>query len=187
MKKKVIRNIKIIIDVVGILAIIFLIYLFVTTYRGNVPNIFGYHFLRVVSSSMEPVISEGDCIISKSTDTDKIKKGDIITFFSEDPAIYNYLNTHRVEGIIDNPDGTREFITKGDANKEQDLYSVREEKILGVYVGDVFLGKAISKGFELLSDRKVYFAVVILPILVCLSISIIDVFKIFFGDEETET
>lgn len=185
MKKKVLRNIKIIMDVVGILAIIFMIYLFVTTYRGNVPNIFGYYFLRVVSSSMEPVISDGDCIISKSTDTDKIKEGDIITFFSEDPAIYNHLNTHRVEDIIENSDGTKEFITKGDANTEQDIYSVGEDRVLGVYVGDIFLGKVISKGFELLSDRKAYFAVIILPILICLSISVIDVFKIFFDEEET--
>ena len=66
---------------------------------------------------------EGECIIVKSVDSEKIKVGDIITFHSEDPNILNYLNTHRVNDIIVSKDGSIDFITTGDANDVLDFYN----------------------------------------------------------------
>ena len=145
LKKNFYKVLKLLFDMAVVLFIIFFAYVFFATYTGRIPNIFGYHFFRVVSSSMEPVIVDGDCIISKDTDIDDIEIGDIITFYSEDPAIYNYLNTHRVVGIINNNDGTKEFVTKGDSNPGEDVYTAKSSKIIGVYQGDIFIGRVLSK------------------------------------------
>ena len=62
---------------------------------------------------MEPSIHEGDYIYIKRTDTDSLKAGDIISFYSQDDSIKGEINTHRISEVLS--DGT--FVTKGDANK----------------------------------------------------------------------
>lgn len=84
-----------------------------------------------MTGSMSPSISEGDYIIIKSGDLNELKKGDIITFYSEDTTIYGKLNTHRIIGVAD--DGS--YITKGDANTEADPVTVKRSRIVGKYAG----------------------------------------------------
>lgn len=186
LKNFVIKTTRLLFDMVVVLFIIFFAYVFFATYTGRIPNIFGYHFFRVVSSSMEPSIVDGDCIISKTTSIDEIEIGDIITFYSEDPAIYNFLNTHRVVGIIENEYGEKEFVTKGDSNAGEDVYTAKSNKIIGVYQGDIFIGEVISKGFEILSNRVVYFIFIMLPIIMCFISSIVDIIYIVMDDEDEE-
>lgn len=186
LKNIVIKTARLLFDMVVVLFIIFFAYVFFATYTGRIPNIFGYHFFRVVSSSMEPDIIDGDCIISKTTPVDEIKVGDIITFYSEDPAIYNFLNTHRVVGIIENEYGEKEFVTKGDSNPGEDVYTAKSNKIIGVYQGDIFIGVIISKGFEILSNRVIYFIFIMLPIIMCFISSIVDIIHIVMDYEEDE-
>lgn len=185
-KNLIIKTIRLLFDFSVVLFIIFFAYIFFATYSGRIPNIFGYHFFRVVSSSMEPSIIDGDCIISKTTPIDEIEVGDIITFYSEDPAIYNFLNTHRVVGIIENEYGEKEFVTKGDSNSGEDVYTAKSNKIVGVYQGDIFIGEIISKGFEILSNRVIYFIFIMLPIIVCFISSVIDIINIVFENEDEE-
>ena len=66
--------------------------------------------LKVVSGSMEPSIHEGDYIYIKKTDTDSLKAGDIISFYSQDDSIKGEINTHRISEVLS--DGT--FVTKGE-------------------------------------------------------------------------
>lgn len=187
MKRTVKKVIRYFFNIVGLVIFIMMIYLFVTIYQGKVPNFFGYHFLRVVSASMEPAIMEGECIIVKSVKSDKIKIGDIITFHSEDPNILNYLNTHRVNDIVTDEDGSIDFITTGDANDVLDFYMVPEENVLGLYKGKFLGGKLITRIFEMLSNRTVYFIVIILPILICIVESIIDIYIDRNPEEEEGT
>ncbi|MGN0375165.1 MAG: signal peptidase I [Butyrivibrio sp.] len=182
MRKKYVKPLKLILDIIGISAVVFIVYLFITVLRGGIPGIFGFRFLRVVSSSMEPVISVDDCIVVKTIKGESVQVGDIITFYSRDPVTYGYPTTHRVEDIINSSDKI-EFITKGDANNERDSYPVLEDNLIGIYRGKLFMGKYISKLFNVLSDKKIYFTVIILPILICFTLSIIDIVKILQKDE----
>lgn len=158
-------------------------YIFITVYRGHVPKVYNYYVLRVVSSSMEPEFSEGDCIISKATDTDDIKVGDVITFYSDDPRILNFLNTHRVIEIEENEEGYKEFRTKGDNNEMPDLVTAKENKVLGVYQSDIIVGKIITKGFDLLSNKIVYFILIVFPILVSFISSVVSMIRLIMDDE----
>lgn len=107
------------------------VYISVCSARGVPAKLFGRSFARVMTGSMSPSISEVDYIIIKSGDLNELKKGDIITFYSEDPTIYGKLNTHRIIGVAE--DGS--YITKGDANTEADPVTVKRSKIVGKYAG----------------------------------------------------
>lgn len=107
------------------------VYISVCSARGVPAKLFGRSFARVMTGSMSPSISEGDYIIIKSGDLNELKKGDIITFYSEDPTIYGKLNTHRIIGVAENGS----YITKGDANTEADPVTVKRSKIVGKYAG----------------------------------------------------
>ena len=133
------------VSIIGFITNIFLIificlfgYIFITIYNGGVPEFFGYSFLRVISTSMEPIINHDDMILVKKVNADDIKTGDVITFKSRDPYLNGFLNTHRVVDIIeDGESGEREFVTKGDANGAEDYYTAWESKIIGRYVKKV--------------------------------------------------
>ena len=162
--KKVISFIRNVAFVVLVLFICFIIY---TMSQGNTISIAGYRVLRVLTSSMEPTIVGNTCIITKNVDVDELEVGDIITFISEDPAIYGYYNTHRINEIVEEG-GVRKFVTKGDNSSEVDPYMVSESNVVGIYVQELPGGRLIGKAFVALSDNKVYFAVIIIPLILCL-------------------
>ena len=88
--------------------------------KGEVPYFFGYAVMNIVSGSMGDTIPEGSYILIEKTDPSEIRKGDIICFYSDDPAIRGYPNTHTViEDPIQGENGL-EFVTKGDANPTKD-------------------------------------------------------------------
>ena len=102
--------------------------------KGEIPYFFGYSVMNVVSGSMEDTIPEGSYILIKQTDPSEIQKGDIICFFSDDPAIKGFPNTHTV---IEEPIHTEqgiEFVTKGDANPVKDSENAKGDKLIGRYV-----------------------------------------------------
>lgn len=103
--------------------------------RGEVPKVFGYSIMNIVSGSMEEQIPQGSYILIKDTDPSDIKINDVICFYSDDPTIKGYPNTHRVvkEPTV-NPDGSIEFVTKGDANPKADDYTAKGDRLIGRYV-----------------------------------------------------
>ena len=137
--------------------------------QGNVPYIFGYRVMQVISDSMRPTISAETCIvIEKVDDISEIKIGDVITFISEDPRIEGYYNTHRVYDIItDAETGETLLQTKGDAHETPDAQLVSFDQVAGRYVGELPFGKYLYRGIIFLTDRVNYFIVVIAPLFVC--------------------
>lgn len=137
--------------------------------QGNVPYIFGYRVMQVISDSMRPTISAETCIvIEKVDDISGIQIGDVITFISEDPRIEGYYNTHRVYDIItDAETGETLLQTKGDAHETPDAQLVSFDQVAGRYVGELPFGEYLYRGIIFLTDRVNYFIVVIAPLFVC--------------------
>ena len=104
--------------------VLVLLQLAVSVFSGReLPVLFGYSYLAVLSGSMEPAISAGDLlVISRQTD---YGEGDIITF-SED----GFLTTHRIMALEEGG-----YDTKGDANTIRDINPVPAEQVLGKVVG----------------------------------------------------
>lgn len=124
---------------VALLAIL-LVNIFSAKIRGDVPSVFGYSVMNIISGSMENAedpdagIPTGSYILIKKCDPSTVKRGDIICFYSSDPLIHGYPNTHRVvEDPIVTTDGI-EFVTKGDANPIPDKYNAEGDKLLGRFV-----------------------------------------------------
>lgn len=94
----------------------------------KVPSFLGYKPFIVLSGSMEPAIMPGDLIITRNTEPEDIKVGDVITFRIDKAAAVS----HRVTEI----DTSKElsFRTKGDANVGADNEAVLPGDLEGKYI-----------------------------------------------------
>ncbi len=140
---------------------------------------FGHSVLRIVTGSMEPEIPTDTYILVKECPADEIQKGDIISFYSEEPSIYGLPNTHRVVDILVTPEGI-EFVTKGDSNVTEDRVNVREERLIGVYLGKM---EILTKFSVFLMGNGIFAVIIILQVAI---IGII-VFSIFKKEPEQES
>ena len=127
--------------------------------RGEVPRLFGYSLINIVSGSMEPDIKKGDYILIEEVDPAEVRENDIICFYSTDPSIYGYPNTHRVveEPYVEN--GTYYYTTKGDANLLPDKQPAQGDRLIGRYVTNL---NAMTSFLEFISNNMLM--VVVLPL-----------------------
>ncbi len=88
---------------------------------------FHYWAIAVASGSMQPKINKGDVAIVEKLDGnfESLEEGQVIAFKYSDVII-----VHRLVNIIEEK-GEYYFYTKGDANRNQDNYVVREKMIVG--------------------------------------------------------
>ena len=181
MKKRLIFIFETILTII----IVGLCVLIVAISKGFHPSIGGYEVLRVITGSMEPELEENSIIIIKNTDVSQLKKGDIITFKSEDPQVKGLYVTHRIYDIQESQNGIY-FVTKGDANETEDMYVVHEKNIAGKYVKKLPMGLALGKFINRISTSRMYFLVVLLHVLVVFLIYIWQMIKIIFVDSEDD-
>lgn len=127
----------------------------------------------VESGSMEPAIKTGSVALIKPASSYKI--GDIITFEGnfKNAKGQNVPTTHRiVEMKVERGDPI--YITKGDANEEQDTKEALHSQVIGrVYLTIPYLGFAIE------TARKPYgfAALIILPALLIIGEQIQKIWK----------
>lgn len=165
-------------DCIFAVVVVYLCYYIVSAAYSSAPSFFGYRMMRVLTDSMEPVFVGGDCIIIKDTEENELKVGDIITFYSQDPALSGACNTHRIYDIAeDYVTGETVYYTKGDNNTWKDEYTVSEEQIVGKYVGRLPFGQVLSSFLDKVWEQNFYFLIVIVPILLCLTSCVIQLVK----------
>ena len=131
----------------SLLLVVLVATLLVSHMRGEVPQLFGYSVMNIVSESMEPTIAKGSYILVREVAPDEITSGDVICFYSTDPAIYGYPNTHRVleKSVAD--DGSISFVTKGDNSLIPDAVAAEGDRLIGKYVGTLDLLDAMLRFF----------------------------------------
>ena len=170
---------------------------------ASYPNIFGRGMLAVVSDSMdgdqEDSFQAGDLLIVKvfkEKDFKDLEIGDVVTFF--DPEAGNGeggLNSHRIVYLVkDNSGKVVSVVVQGDKSvkehnyfygkegvspvKNQELISSGEADILSA---DDILGVMIKvndgAGNTLLSVRKNWFFIFVIPVLILLLVEIFIVVK----------
>lgn len=145
-----------------VFAAVITIVVFTGTNNNGVGNLFGYMPFSIQTQSMEPTIKAGDVVIGKEVDFNKLKVGDIITYWTtvEDKQI---LNTHRIAEVISDGEGTvPSFKTKGDNNQIEDEYVVSAADVVAKYHGKISgLGKAV----DFLETQKGFFICILLPLI----------------------
>ena len=127
--------------------------------RGEVPRVFGYSLINIISGSMEPEIKQGDYILIEDIDPAEVEMGDIICFYSTDPSIYGYPNTHCVveEPYIEN--GEYYYVTKGIANPIPDKQPAEGGRLIGRYVTTL---DAMTSFLQFISNNMLM--VIVLPL-----------------------
>mgnify|MGYP000596230029 CR=1 FL=1 len=138
--------------------------------QGKKP-LFG--LFTIISPSMTGSLNVYDVAFTMRVDTDKLKKGDVITFYSTNSFFGGTPITHRIVEVIDVPETGRMFRVQGDANPKPD-----EEKVLPSNV----VGKVLFKIPQLgrvqffLASKGGWIIAIMIPALVIISY---DIYKIF--------
>lgn len=96
----------------------------------EIPGIFGFKPVAVLSGSMEDTFMTGDLIFVEKTDTGSLKENDVICYLLDGQAV-----THRIVGVEQGEDGGVSYITRGDANNTEDQDTVKPEQIQGIWNG----------------------------------------------------
>lgn len=132
------------------------------TKEKGISNLLGYIPLSIQSASMEPAINTGDLIISKKTDYQNLKAGDVISFFSIENGKVIVI-THRIVEVKTNNSVTS-FVTKGDNNLVNDTNEVAPGDIVSKYEGiKIPAGGHILDFFK---SKVGFFVCIILPLFV---------------------
>ena len=172
--KKVWLTLVNIISIVIILAAILILFLVIMTAPGKVPQIGGYTVLRVVTGSMAPTLETDTLIVVHKINPAEVKEGDIISFYSQDPALEGAVNTHRVLSVRKEND-IYYYTTKGDANNVEDSYEANSEYLIGTVC---FSSYILGKLARLLANPLVFIPVILIPLAVILICDIARTVKI---------
>ena len=127
----------------------------------------------IISPSMTGTLNVYDVAFTMRVDTDKLKEGDIITFYSTNSFFGGTPITHRIIEIVNLPESGKMFRVKGDANPKAD-----EEKVIPSNV----VGKVLFKIPQLgrvqffLASKGGWIIAIMIPALVIISY---DIYKIF--------
>ena len=168
MVKKVIFALINFLSIAIIAAAVAVLCIVLMTKPGKAPSVLGYTVLRVTTGSMAPTYGVDTLIVVKKTDPAEIREGDVISFYSLDPALDGAVNTHRVVSVEKEGDGYI-YQTKGDANNVQSEYLVGK-----VIWSSLILGK-ISR---LAANPLIFIPVILLPLSVILLTNLIHTVRL---------
>lgn len=137
----------------------------------------------IVSPSMEPNIMVYDVIVDFKVDSEKeLKKGDIITFYSESINTGGYTITHRIYDIT-KVDGETRYVTKGDNNATIDEGYITFEDVVGKVK---YIVPKLGKVQFFMSSRVGWLLIILIPALGIIIIDIIKLIRIFNIKKEIE-
>ena len=153
------------VNFVMLLIIIFAIFVTIislTSDDNKVSKVGKYIPLNVKTDSMNPTIKKGDFIVVEECDTSKLKKGDVIAFFTnvKDQVI---IKTHRIIQIH-GEDNNKTFITQGDNVEVNDSVPVYPNDIVGKW-DNVRIPKA-GTVLDFVTSKLGFLFVIVVPLLI---------------------
>lgn len=187
MKKflKILGNVALVVLI--LLAAVVTIISLSTKDRG-VTNIGGKVLLNIQTDSMKKAINPGDLIITKKYNSEDIKVGDIISFFSIEQE-KTIIKTHRVIRVSNN-DGTITFTTKGDNAIAEDQTEITKNDIVSIYDNEGYNGLRIpllGKIFSLLQSQVGFLICIIFPLLIFFIYQIYKFIETVIEEKKKET
>lgn len=133
----IIKIIKFIMSVLKLILKIFIItvigIILIQRFSNNKMTLAGYRIFTVVTESMVPKYNVGDVLLVKSTDIEKIKIGDDVTYLGKVGSFADKIVTHQVIKIENGENDKLNFVTKGIANDTEDP-TISEDQIYGIVI-----------------------------------------------------
>lgn len=127
-----------------------------------------FGFYTIISPSMEPNINVYDVVLVKKANINKLKKGDVITFYSTNNYFGDTPITHRIVNI----DDRTSIIVKGDHNEKADNEKVIPKNIIGKVI---LVIPSLGKLQFFLASKSGFIVAIIIPAIVIITY---DVYKI---------
>ena len=173
-----------------VFALLITLMVFSSARNNGVANLMGYIPLTVETDSMVPTFSSKDLIIcTEIDDIYKLNENDVITYWTIIEGA-RVKNTHRIVHINEF-EGTRSFITRGDANSMDDDYTVYAGDLIGKWTKFRVPGFGAVMGF--LRTKTGFFACILVPMIVFflyelyrLIATILDIKKPSISEDEEE-
>jgi len=160
MKKAIKITVSILAWIMLIFALLVTIVVFSAERNNGVSNILGYMPMTVESDSMSPTFKKGDLIIvNEVNDVNTLSEDDVITFWTRING-KRVKNTHRIVGI-EEENGVRRFVTRGDNNSADDDMKVDTGDIIGKWNKTKI--SSMGKVLDFLRTKKGFFICIIIP------------------------
>ena len=162
-----------IIVILVMIGVVLLIYFIDYRIKDNKLQAPLYGAYVIVSGSMEPLIKVEDAVLIKRAAEEDIKVNDVVTYQSTDPSFYGILVTHRVINIED-VNGEKTYITKGDHNETIDRTPVKFNQIRGKVIMRI---PKIGYIKYFLIEYYGWIIVILVPSVAIISYDIVKLFK----------
>ncbi len=156
---------------------LFLLFVFLSTKfsqkKGNTPPV---NLYTIISPSMTPNINVYDVVVAVRTNKNKLKVGDIISFYTNEVNVNGLTITHRIYQVIPNGD-TFLYKTKGDYNQYVDKWTVKPEDIVGKVI---FKIPQLGRVQFFLGTKGGWLIAILIPALAIIAYDIYKVIKLIF-------
>lgn len=157
--KKTTKAGTLIINVISLLLMLLILVaalsLFVAKLQNKPVFVFGRATVWILTNSMEETIPAGSYILIERVSAAEVEAGDVIMFYSDDPALHGALNTHRVVSVVGDHAA---FVTKGDHNPISDTVPAAGDKVVGRYVRNMPLFTLVGRLFRSVWGLVILFA-----------------------------
>lgn len=148
----------------------------VTTVDKQERSLFGYRMFVVLSDSMKDTFVAGDLVVSRETNPEDLKPGDIISFLSADENSAGEIVTHKIREVTVDEDGAPAFRTYGTTTGADDEALVPFNFVLGQYR---FRIPGAGRFFEFIKTPAGYVAVILVPFLLIIALQCVNFVKLF--------
>lgn len=162
------KKLNVTVTILMILCICLCLFVCMQVIMGKEASVFGFRIYNILTGSMEPTIPTGTNVIVHEVNPETLKTGDIITFISEEAAIYGSANTHRIVAVETDEAGRLCFRTRGDANSAEDLLPVYPENIKGKVV--FHMNASMASFFGFMRTKLGFATVILLPMMLLIGI-----------------
>ena len=173
--------------VVFIFLVVIVVFSVVQRKAGKDVKIFGHYMFVVMTDSMTPTIEPKEAIWSKAPEDGDIVEGAIITFIAPSGVLKGQNETHRIERIEYNTDGSiSKIYTKGDKKGlPTDDWVLSEEDVKAVYVRTMPLISGIMR-FVIEKPFVAYVVLIALPLILVAGLFIAGFVRDRLKKEEKE-
>jgi signal peptidase len=147
--------------ITGALVTVLLVAVTLVSAAYLIPGLFGYERYVITGGSMSGTFEKGAVAFEKPTPVEDLAEGDVITYLPPPDSGVSTLVTHRIVSTSTDEQGTRVFVTQGDANPDPDPWKFQLHGAAQPEV--VFTVPVIGYAFIALADRETRMLLVGVP------------------------
>lgn len=162
-----------------ILAVVVMVFtiISVTTFDRADRSLFGYRAFIVLSDSMSATdFDAGDVVLVKDVDSNTLAPGDIIAFYSQSPANFGDVVTHKIRSITVDSSGNPAFVTYGTTTGTDDDTPTPYLSVIGKYSRRL---PHVGSFFTYLKTTPGYICCILIPFLLLIGIQGINCIRLF--------